>query len=111
MAVGLLLLTGLIGWQIRVYGKAAEAALHAAGIVANKNTIPNDPESPMVTSGVRIGTPAITSRNMNTSDMETVAGFIVDAIRAADDESKLKSIRESVASFASNFFVPGLDDA
>lgn len=92
-------------------GKDAEAALHAAGIVANKNTIPNDPESPMVTSGVRIGTPAITSRKMDTSDMETVAGFILDAVKAAGDEAKLASIKSSVAKFASDFFVPGLDDA
>ncbi len=92
-------------------GKEAEAALHAAGIVANKNTIPNDPESPMVTSGVRIGTPAITSRRMDTSDMETVAGFILDAVKAAGDDSTLKSIKQSVSKFASQFHVPGLDDA
>lgn len=92
-------------------GKDAEAALHAAGIVANKNTIPNDPESPMVTSGVRIGTPAITSRMMDTSDMETVAGFILDAVKSAGDESALKSIKSAVAKFASEFYVPGLDDA
>ncbi len=92
-------------------GKEAEAALHAAGIVANKNTIPNDPESPFVTSGVRIGTPAVTSRKMSASDMETVAGFILDSIKAADNESALASIKDSVSKFASQFYVPGLDDA
>lgn len=92
-------------------GKEAEAALHAAGIVVNKNTIPNDPESPMVTSGVRIGTPAVTSRKMDSSDMETVAGFILDAVKSAGDDTKLRGIKTAVAKFASGFHVPGLDDA
>lgn len=92
-------------------GKEAETALHAAGIVANKNTIPNDPESPMVTSGVRIGTPAVTSRKMDASDMETVAGFILDAVKAAGDDAALKSLKGAVSKFASQFHVPGLDDA
>ncbi len=92
-------------------GKEAEAALHAAGIVVNKNTIPNDPQSPMVTSGVRIGTPAVTSRNMNSADMESVAGFILDAVKAAGDDSALAAIKGAVSKFASQFHVPGLDDA
>jgi glycine hydroxymethyltransferase len=92
-------------------GKEADSALHSAAIVANKNTIPNDPQPPMVTSGVRIGTPAITSRGMTAADMETVAGFIIDAIKAAKDEALLKSIRVKVTKFASGFPVPGLDDA
>jgi glycine hydroxymethyltransferase len=92
-------------------GKAAEQALHAAGVVANKNTIPNDPQPPMVTSGVRIGTPAVTSRGMKAADMENVAGFILDAVRASDNESALKAIKGKVAKFASQFPVPGVDDA
>ncbi len=92
-------------------GKAAEAAMHAAGIVVNKNTIPGDPESPMVTSGIRIGTPAVTSRKMSVSDMETVAGFIVDAVKSANDEVALARIKTAVSSFATDFHVPGLDDA
>lgn len=95
---------------IGLTGKAAEAALHAAGIVVNKNTIPNDPESPMVTSGIRIGTPAITSRKMNASDMEAVAGFILDSLKAAEDEAAQASIKAAVSKFASQFPVPGLDD-
>jgi glycine hydroxymethyltransferase len=92
-------------------GKEADSALHSAGIIANKNTIPNDPQPPMVTSGVRIGTPAVTSRGMKSADMDTVAGFIVDAIKASKDEALLKSIRAKVTKFASGFPVPGLDDA
>lgn len=91
-------------------GKEAETALHSAGIVVNKNTIPNDPESPMVTSGVRIGTPAVTSRNMTTADMETVAGYILDAVKSAGDDAALKTLKVAVARFASQFHVPGLDD-
>ncbi|MDA1297029.1 MAG: serine hydroxymethyltransferase [Chloroflexi bacterium] len=91
-------------------GKEAETALHSAGIVVNKNTIPNDPESPMVTSGVRIGTPAVTSRNMTTADMETVAGYILDAVKSAGDDAALKALKVAVARFASQFHVPGLDD-
>jgi glycine hydroxymethyltransferase len=92
-------------------GKEAEQALHAAGIVVNKNTIPNDPQPPMVTSGVRIGTPAVTSRGMGTGDMEQIAGFILDAVQSSSDERALRSIKERVARFASQFPVPGVDDA
>jgi glycine hydroxymethyltransferase len=92
-------------------GKEAEQALHAAGIVVNKNTIPNDPHPPMVTSGVRIGTPAVTSRGMGTGDMEQIAGFILDAVQSSSDERALRSIKERVARFASQFPVPGVDDA
>ena len=70
-------------------GRDAEAALIAAGLVVNKNAIPFDPEPPMVTSGVRIGTPALTSRQLNVTDMEQVAGYILEALRAHADESKL----------------------
>jgi glycine hydroxymethyltransferase len=91
-------------------GKAAEQALHAAGVVANKNTVPNDPQPPMVTSGVRIGTPAVTSRGMKAADMEKVAGFILEAVRAADNEATLKAVKGRVAKFASQFPVPGVDD-
>ena len=90
-------------------GRDAEAALIAAGLVVNKNAIPFDPEPPMVTSGVRIGAPALTSRQLNVTDMEQVAGYILEALRAHADESKLSKLGTEVAGFASKFPVPGLD--
>ena len=90
-------------------GRDAEAALIASGLVVNKNAIPFDPEPPMVTSGIRIGTPAITSRGLNVADMETVAGYILESLNAHDDESKLKNLATEVAKFASRYPVPGLD--
>jgi|TARA_B100001971_G_scaffold185016_1_gene184017 glycine hydroxymethyltransferase len=94
---------------IGLTGRQAEEALIAAGLVVNKNTIPFDPESPMVTSGIRIGTPALTSRNLKAADMENVAGYIIEALDARDNEDKLANIGVEVAKFASHFPVPGLD--
>ena len=95
--------------SIGMTGRQAEEALITAGIVVNKNTIPFDPESPMVTSGIRIGTPALTSRDLKAEDMENVAGFIIEALNAREDEAKLANIGVEVAKFSSRFPVPGLD--
>lgn len=95
--------------SIGMTGRQAEEALITAGLVVNKNTIPFDPESPMVTSGIRIGTPALTSRDLKAEDMENVAGFIIEALNARDDEVKLANIGVEVAKFSSRFPVPGLD--
>ena len=95
--------------SIGMTGRQAEEALITAGLVVNKNTIPFDPESPMVTSGIRIGTPALTSRDLKAEDMENVAGFIIEALNARDDQVKLANIGVEVAKFASRFPVPGLD--
>ena len=94
---------------IGLTGRQAEEALIAAGLVVNKNTIPFDPESPMVTSGIRIGTPALTSRDLKAADMENVAGYIIEALDARDNDDKLANIGVEVAKFASHFPVPGLD--
>ena len=94
---------------IGLTGRQAEEALIAAGLVVNKNTIPFDPEPPMVTSGIRIGTPALTSRDLKAVDMENVAGYIIEALDARDNENKLANIGVEVAKFASRFPVPGLD--
>ena len=84
-------------------GKAAEAALDKAGITANKNTIPFDPEKPFVTSGLRLGTPAVTTRGMKEADMRQVAQFIDDAIAHHDDDAYLAHEAKEVETFLQAF--------
>jgi len=84
-------------------GKVAEAALDKAGITANKNTIPFDPEKPFVTSGLRLGTPAVTTRGMKEKDMEQIAAFMDDALSHHDDENYLAQIAEQVKKFLEKF--------
>ena len=87
-------------------GADAEKALEAAGIITNKNAIYNDPRPPKVTSGLRLGTPALTTRGLKESEMQTVADFIDRAICAKDDASQLAKIRSEVAEFAERFPMP-----
>ena len=89
-------------------GAQAEDALKSAGLVVNKNSIPFDPEPPRITSGIRVGTPAITTRGMRPADMEQVGGYIVEALRAMDRPDRQEAIRLDVAAFASNFEAPGV---
>jgi len=91
-----------------ITGQEAEDALRSAGIIANKNAIPFDPLPPRVTSGVRLGTPALTSRGMDAGDMSAVAGFILEALDAAGNDGGAASIRQRVLDFASKFPVPGI---
>ncbi len=86
-----------------ITGKVAEAALDKAGITANKNTIPFDPEKPFVTSGLRIGTPAVTTRGMKEADMAKVADFIDRAITHHDDDAYLANIAQEVETFLKSF--------
>ena len=86
-----------------ITGKVAEAALDKAGITANKNTIPFDPEKPFVTSGLRIGTPAITTRGMKEEDMLAVADFIDRAINHNADENYLAQEAKEVENFLEKF--------
>src|SRR5438046_8256058 len=72
-----------------ITGKAAEAALGRAYITVNKNAIPNDPQKPMVTSGIRIGSPAITTRGFEEMEAEEVAHMIVDILDAPGDEANV----------------------
>ncbi len=94
---------------VNVTGAAAEVKMRSVGIVANKNMVPFDPNPPRVTSGVRIGVPSITSRGMDTGDMETVAEFIVESLRVEEDSSEQRDLAERVKKFASSFPVPGID--
>lgn len=84
-------------------GKVVEKALGVAGITVNKNGIPFDTEKPMVTSGIRIGSPAMTSRGMKEAEMEIIANFIIDVVNNIEDESKLKEIREKVRTLCLKF--------
>ncbi len=84
-----------------ITGKELEARLDEVYITANKNTIPNEPLSPFVTSGVRLGTPAVTSRGLKEADMELIAGFIADAV--IDFETKADEIRAGVAALCARY--------
>jgi glycine hydroxymethyltransferase len=89
-------------------GKDAENALGRAGITVNKNTVPNEKRSPFVTSGVRIGTPAMTTRGLGTAEAELVAGWIADVLDHWQDEAKLAAIRADVHALTAKFPVPGV---
>jgi glycine hydroxymethyltransferase len=86
-----------------ITGKDAEIALDKAGITVNKNTIPYDPAPPLVTSGIRIGTPAITTRGMKEKEMEIIAQYMDDALKNKDNDSYLKSISEKVRELTLKF--------
>jgi len=86
-----------------ITGKKAEAVLELAGITVNKNMVPFDQKSPFVTSGIRIGTPAVTTRGMKENEMKLIAGFIDRAISKPEDETILKEVRKEVNKLCSNF--------
>src|SRR5256884_6807381 len=86
-----------------VTGKVAQEALDRAGITLNKNTIPNDPESPFVTSGLRIGTAAVTTAGMGEGEMAEIASLIARVLRATDDEQVANEVREAAGRLCSKF--------
>jgi len=92
-----LLLVDLRGFDEDLTGKEAQAVLDNAGLSLNKNTVPNDPRSPFVTSGVRIGTPAVTTQGMNADDMGTIASLIVRALRSRSDEAAVAQVKVDAA--------------
>ena len=86
-----------------ITGKAAEAALGRAHITVNKNAIPNDPEKPMVTSGIRLGTPACTTRGFGPQEMTRVANLIADILEAPEDETVAARVRDEVHQLTQQF--------
>jgi glycine hydroxymethyltransferase len=84
-------------------GKAAEKALDLAAITVNKNTVPKETQSPFVTSGVRIGTPAVTTRGMRESEMERIADLIDQVLMSAEDASVAARVKEEVRALANAF--------
>lgn len=90
-----------------VNGKLAQAVLDEVHITTNKNSIPNDPEKPFVTSGIRLGTPAVTTRGMKESEMDQVAALIARALHAPEDETVKSSVREDVRALTGKFPIHG----
>jgi glycine hydroxymethyltransferase len=86
-----------------VTGKDAEQALDRAGITVNKNTVPNEKRSPFVTSGIRIGTPALTTRGMGTSEMKKIAQWISQVVKNTKDETVINKVRAQVKELCTQF--------
>ncbi len=87
----------------KLTGKEAQLALDAAGITCNKNTIPNDPASPFITSGIRLGTPALTTRGMKEKEMEKVAHWMNEVLKAPADEGERSRVKGEIRSLAAEF--------
>jgi glycine hydroxymethyltransferase len=100
-----LFLLDLIGREYT--GKDADAALGRAHITVNKNAVPNDPRPPFVTSGLRIGTPAITTRGFGLDESRQVAHWIADLLDAMGDEAAVQRVREQVLAICGRFPVYG----
>jgi glycine hydroxymethyltransferase len=93
-----------------ITGRQAEESLEAAGIVANRNVIPFDSRSPMVTSGIRLGTPAVTTRGFRREEMKPIAELIVKVIKNPDSEKVRNEVEREVEQICRAFPVPGIDD-
>ena len=92
-----------------IRGKEAEKALEKVGISINKNMIPFDPRKPLDPSGIRLGTPALTTRGAGEADMKTVADLFDETLTHREDEAALGGIREKVKNFSLRFPVPGIE--
>jgi glycine hydroxymethyltransferase len=90
-----------------ITGKDADAALGRANITVNKNAVPNDPRPPMVTSGLRIGTPASTTRGFKEAEIEQVADFIVEVLDAEGSDAAIERVRPKVVELCRRFPVYG----
>ncbi|MEO9255604.1 MAG: serine hydroxymethyltransferase, partial [Tepidiformaceae bacterium] len=97
--------------SMNISGLKAQNALQGAGIITNKNTIPYDQRSPFVASGLRLGTPALTSRGMGAAEMQRVAAWICRVLKDPDGDGVREAVRREVAEFANTYPVPGITDA
>lgn len=88
---------------IKMTGKKASALLDSVHITTNKNTVPNDPEKPMVTSGIRVGTPAVTTRGMKEKEMRVIAGLIADKLKSPEDDDVHQRTLKAVAELCKQF--------
>ena len=104
-----LMLVDLRSKSKSITGKAAQETLDRAHITLNKNSVPFDDKSPLITSGVRIGTPAITTRGMGVAEMEHIAALIDQVLSNIEDEATIKRVGEEVKALCSAFPVPGAD--
>ncbi len=102
----LMLVDCIKSWNVP--GGEVETVLDSIGITLNKNSVPNDTRKPMDPSGVRIGTPAITTRGMKEKDMEVLADFMLTAIERRGDAAALRTLHEEVKTFCRRFPVPGI---
>jgi glycine hydroxymethyltransferase len=98
-----LMVVDLRPFDAELTGKVAQATLDEAGITLNKNTVPDDPRSPFVTSGVRIGTPSVTTQGMQEPEMATIASLIARALRDRESPSSLAEVRADVATLCAKF--------
>ncbi len=98
-----LMLVDLRPFDADLTGKAAQEVLDRAGITLNRNAIPDDPRSPFVTSGLRIGTPAVTTQGMGEPEMVTIADLIARALRNRDDDAELSSVHDEVTTLCAKF--------
>jgi len=98
-----LMLVDLRSFDAELTGKEAQTVLDRAGITLNRNTIPDDPRSPFVTSGLRIGTPAVTTQGMGEAEMALIGGLIARALSGRGDDAELAAVRDDVATLCSKF--------